>query len=177
MTFEAMNSNCLIVELSKEEMEQYDITYDTLDQKSARTKSFIRKILSRAYELKYDNLSNCRKITVEALPIGDGGCFFILTFLKTPSGRYRVKRPAEKVTLEAENMDDLLDFVSAAKKRQSTPCKCEIYRCDGKYFLTVPDCPKHFSLMMREYGSVLPETYDTFFVFREHGSLIGTVAI
>ena len=177
MTFEAMNKNCLIVELSAEEMEQYDITYDTLDQKSAHTKSFIKKILHRACESQYNILSNCRKITVEALPVGDGGCFFILTFLKSPKGRYRVKRHGEKTTLEVKSMDDLLDFVSAAKKRQLGSYKCEIYRCDGKYFLTVPDCPKNFSLMMREFGSVLPEACENFSIFREHGSLMGTVAI
>lgn len=177
MTFEAMNRNCLIVELSAEEMEQYDITYDMLDEKNAHTKSFIKKILSHACRLEENDLSNCRKITVEALPVGDGGCFFILTFATSPKGRYRVKRYGEKVTLETESMDDLLDFVSAAKKIQSKPCNCEIYRCNGKYFLTVPDCPKSFSLMMREFGSVLPEIHEKFSVFREHGSLMGTVAI
>ncbi|MCH5191747.1 MAG: hypothetical protein J1F23_06235 [Oscillospiraceae bacterium] len=177
MTFEAMNKNCLIVELSAEEMEQYDITYDTLDEKNVHTKSFIKKILSHACVLRESTLSNCRKITVEALPVGDGGCFFILTFAASPKGRYRVKCHGENVTLEAKSMDDLLDFVSAAKKKRSTPCECEIYRCDGKYFLTVPDCPKQISVMMREFGIILPEAYERFSVFREHGRFMGTVAI
>lgn len=177
MTFEAMNKNCMIVELSAEEMEQYDITYDTLDQKNAHTKSFIKKILSHACESQYNSLSNCRKITVEALPVGDGGCFFILTFVSSPKGRYRVKRPCENVTLEVKSMDDLLDFVSAVKKKRSKTCECEIYRYKDRYFLTVPDCPKIFSPMMREFGIVLPEIHEKFSVFREHGNLMGTVAI
>lgn len=177
MTFEAMNKNCLIVELSAEEMVQYDITYDTLDQKNAHTKSFIKKILSHACLLHGNTLSNCRKITIEALPVGDGGCFFILTFAASPKGRYRVKRHGENVTLEAKSMDDLLDFISAAKKKQSKQYECEIYRYNGKYFLTVPDCPKVFSPIMREFGIVLPDIHEKFSVFREHGSLMGTVAI
>ena len=46
MNYESLNDNVILVELTKEEMSQFHITYDSLDCDNELTEFAIRKILN-----------------------------------------------------------------------------------------------------------------------------------
>ena len=113
MTFEVLNDNVMLVELTFEEMKKYHITYETLDCNSQYTQSAVKNILDliKAGE----NFNTKDKITVEALPVNDGGCFFIFTFSPKKKVRYKMKKLINSSVFQAETLDNLLDFVSVLK--------------------------------------------------------------
>ena len=61
MTFEALNGNVVLVELSGEEMKNFNITYDTLES-DEHTERVIRTILK---DIPYENYPQRDKIISE----------------------------------------------------------------------------------------------------------------
>ncbi len=168
MIYEALNDNMMLIELSYEEMKKYHITYENIenDEKTARTA--IKNILSRTDAA--ERLEKGENVIVEALPVPNGGCFFILTFTEKKT-RYKVKKEPYYV-FETEKLDNLLDFISVIRKTEGKTVKCRAYKMDNRYFLSVPhDLPKAIRLM-GEFGkrsAVAP------YKLSEYGKLIGNV--
>ncbi len=156
MIYEALNDNMMLIELSLEEMERYHITYENIenDEKTARTA--IKSILSRTDVA--ERFEKGENVIVEALPVPSGGCFFILTFTEKKT-RYRVKKE-QFCVFETEKLDNLLDFISVARKTEGNNGKCKAYKMNNSYFLSIPaDLPKAIRLM-GEYGK--RSTVDTY---------------
>lgn len=153
MIFETRGDNVMIVEMSNEEMETFSVTYETLSSDDISTEKMVRKIIDRAISLSSDIQKDCEKITVEALP-SDSGCFFILTFSKRQKKRYRVKNTSDQLLLEAESVDEILDFASAVKRERIIRGTGKLYRCDGKYQLYVSSSAPKVVRFMEEFGAV-----------------------
>lgn len=79
---------------------------------------------------------------------------FIFTFDKKSKRRYRVKSAPEKIFLESDSTDFLLDFVSAARKCDAGCGKCEIYRFKNKYILSTVRSGEKLVRIMEEFGTV-----------------------
>lgn len=168
MIYEALNDNMMLIELSLEEMQKYHITYENIenDEKTARTA--IKSILSRTDAA--DRIERGENVTVEALPVPNGGCFFILTFTEKRT-RYRVKKEPFCV-FETEKLDNLLDFISAMRKNGENNGKCKAYKMNDRYFLSIPaDLPKAVRLMS-EYGK--RSVVDTYRL-SEYAESLGTI--
>lgn len=168
MIYEALNDNMMLIELSQEEMKKYHITYENIenDEKTARTA--IKNILSRTDAA--ERLEKGENIIVEALPVPNGGCFFILTFTEKKT-RYRVKKDAFYV-FETEKLDNLLDFVSVMRKTDEKSSKCKAYKMDDRYFLSIPNSLTKSIRLMSEFGK--RSSVDTYRL-SEYGKLIGNV--
>lgn len=170
MNYESLNDNVLLIELTQKEMEQFDITYESLNN-NAKTKDAVKRILRNIRP----NSSNAnQKIVVEALPTQNGGCFFIFTFKSPKKYRYRVKK-TDNLILKTRSIDDLLDFISASKKQTRKKIICSLYKMDDRYFVILPKISTDISSTMTEFG----EIYDNYSAYKvtEHGSFIGRVTI
>ena len=66
MTFETLNDNVMLVELSGKEMEKLHITYETLNDGSEKTQIALKTLLSKIDTKK--RLSKGEKVVVEAMP-------------------------------------------------------------------------------------------------------------
>ncbi len=148
MIYEALNHNVMLLELSQEEMMKYRITYETIEKDESTARKVMRNILSRTDAA--ERLENGENVIVEALPVPNGGCFFILTFTEKKT-RYKVKKEPYYV-FETENLDDLLDFVSVIKKTQTSKGKCKAYKMSDRYFLSIPRNSTQVIRIMGEYG-------------------------
>lgn len=148
MIYEALNDNVMLIELSHEEMVKYHITYENIenDEKTARTA--IKSILSRTDAA--DRLEKGENVTVETLPVPNGGCFFILTFTEKKT-RYKVKKDTFYI-FETEKLDNLLDFISLMKKTDEESGELIVYRMGGSYFLSIPADLTKAVRVMSEYG-------------------------
>lgn len=150
MTFETLNDNVMLVELSGDEMEKLHITYDSLNDSSEKTQIALKSLLCRIDAEK--RLSKGEKVIVEAMPTENGGCFFIFTFTYSKKKRYKVKKNDVSLIFQTDNLDDFLDFISVAKKNVNNQQTCEAYKLKNNYFLFVPDENELINRLVQEYG-------------------------
>ncbi|MGN0570296.1 MAG: hypothetical protein ACI4N4_07335 [Candidatus Fimenecus sp.] len=150
MTFETLNGNVVLVELSGEEMKRFNITYDTLES-DEHTERVIRTILK---DIPCDKYPRRDKIIVDALPADNGGCFFIFTFPQAKKRRYRVKKQEIPTVFEMENADDFLDFLSAAKNTMPKNIQCPVYRIENSFYLVFPNSVSEYGHLLGEFGKI-----------------------
>ncbi len=171
MTFETLNDNVMLVELSGEEMEEFHITYESLNESNEKTQKALKSLL---HKIDTDNrISKGEKVLVEAMPTENGGCFFIFTFTQIVKRRYKVKRNNESSILKTDNLDNLLDFISIVNREKFSKQKCEIFRLDSTYFLFIPKANERINAVVCEYGENLkPVNYDS---LKEYGKPLGNI--
>ncbi len=168
MTFEVLNETTILVELTFEEMKKYHITYETLDCDSKAIKNILNVIKAS------DKVSESQKITIEALPINDGGCFFIFTFTPKKKTRYKMRKLSASSVFKTDNLDNLLDFVSAMKVKHQKNLKYEIYKMNNNFYMQIPERSQKLHAVIGEFGQIsdiVPERIN------EHGVLLGSVII
>ncbi len=171
MIFEALNNNVMLVEVTGEEMERLDITYDLLGENDERTRSAIRRLL-RTTDAQ-NRVERGDRVTVEAMPTDDGGCFFIFTFYSPAKRRYRVKKNNISKTFCAATVDDFLDFISAAGALTGVGHDCSVYFMDGAYYLIVPGENGRLSAVATEFGSI--GDFPSAEVLGEYGTSLGKI--
>ena len=115
MTFETLNDNVMLIELSREEMEKLHITYESLNDSNEETQVALKTLLSKIDTEK--RLSKDEKVLVEAMPTENGGCFFILTF----TYRNKIEKIINVFSTENERRFVSFYFISFFL----SVCKCE----------------------------------------------------
>ncbi len=148
MIYETLNRNTFLIELTPQEMADYEITYDILNSDEKTAKGFIKTLLNRIEES--ERLSKGESLTVEALPNPNGGCFFLLTFMPQRV-KYKLKKDLPCI-FETASSDDLLDFINALKRAGLLITACEIYECNEKYFMSIPEKSTGAFRLIGEYG-------------------------
>lgn len=171
MNFETLNDNVMLVELSKEEMEKFHITYDSLNDGSEKTQIALKRLLS-GFEAE-KRLSKGEKVVVEAMPTEDGGCFFIFTFTYNKKKRYRVKRNSTSFIFQAETLNDFLDYISVVKKNTSHEQICEAFKLKNNYYLFIPDENESIIRFATEFGEKTEKLCHEW--LKEHGESLGKV--
>lgn len=171
MTFEALNDNVMLIELSREEMEKLHITYESLNDGNENMQTALKTLLSGINAQK--RISKGEKVIVEALPAENGGCFFILTFTYNKKKRYKVKQYERSFIFRAENINDFLDFISTAKKNVVSPNVCQAYKLKNNYYLFIPEDSRILSYLVTEYGEKAENICQEW--LKEHGESLGKV--
>ena len=171
MNYESLNDNVMLVELTKEEMNQFHITYDSLDCDNELTEIAIRKILS---EISQDKIKVNNKITVEALPTDEGGCFFIFTF-SVKKHRYKVKNLYNDIFFKTDSLNSLLDTISFVQKSTDAKMPCKIFEMNNVFYLHLSPKHKSFYPIFKEFG-LISSSFSKEIIF-EHGKLLGEVQI
>ena len=171
MIFETLNDNVMLVELSKEEMEKFHITYDSLDNNNENVKTAIKGIIRKIYT--GDRLSKGEKVIVEAMPTDEGGCFFIFTFTTAKKRKYRLRKKDDFVIFCTDNLNNLLDFISVIPKTIKNNQNCEVFNMQNKYFMVIPDFHDNLKPVIYEYGEIYPNI--DYARLKEYGNLMGNV--
>ena len=149
MTFEALNNNVMLVELSGDEMKSFNITYATLNNNET-TQALLKKLLYRIDAEK--RFSKGDKVLVEAMPTENGGCFFIFTFTSKEKIRYKIKSNKDFTVFKADNIDDFLDFIKVAGFYYEKNISCRAFKLNNNYFLIFPEKNDRICQLMTEYG-------------------------
>lgn len=171
MNYESLNNDVMLVELTKEEMNKFHITYESLESDNEQTKLVIKEILN---EISQNQIKSNSKITVEALPTDSGGCFFIFTFSSKPH-RYKVKKTYNYLLFKTNNLNSLLDAISSIQKQSDKKTTCKIFQMNDDFYLHLSPKLQVFYPIFKEFGYLL----NSFSKERlyEHGELIGEVRI
>ncbi len=171
MTFETLNENVMLLELTNDEMKKFNITYESLSNESENTQTAIKSLLQR---IDVENrMSRGEKVVVEALPIEDGGCFFIFTFTRTVKRRYKVKKSDISLIFKAERLNDFLDFVSVVKSGMKINQQCEAYELKNEYYLFIPKKNDKLNAVVSEFGNISHNV--DYQRLREYGRCLGKV--
>jgi negative regulator of genetic competence, sporulation and motility len=171
MIIETLNENVMLLELSGDEMEKFHITYDILNCNNEKTKNVLKTLL---HNVDSENrLSKGEKVLIEAMPIENGGCFFILTFSQKRKTVYKIKRNNESSVFQTDNIDNMLDFLSAIRKSGMKEQNLEAFTMNNEYFIFIPEMGRKLNIIMNEYGNNARNiSYER---LREYGTFLGNI--
>ena len=171
MIFETLNDNVILLELSHDEMKKFHITYDILNSNNEKTKNVLKALL---HNIDTENrFSKGEKVLIEAMPTENGGCFFILTFSNRRKTVYRIKRSNESAVFHTDNIDNMLDFLSAIRNQGIKTQNLEAFSMDNAYFVYIPKTEKKLSIIISEYGE--NDTRVSYEKLKEYGRPLGNI--
>lgn len=161
-----IRDGCAAVMISRSELEDFGVTYDSLDYSSDKTKLIIRFALEKINEKADDPRFFERGMTIEALPDSDGGCMLFFNFTKN-SGRALIKNEPEFYTAESPDFENLCAFCASAEKLNLF-ITSSLYKKNGAYRLVFSSCRlsrEGTEDIMSEFADVKParavnETYE-----------------
>lgn len=129
MNIQPIGSNKFIVSLDRTDLEELDITYDTMDYANIETRRVIWTILDRVRTSTGQDIDPSGNLLIEAAPDSSGGCTLMFT---VPLSGSNIGTVVSKTTptqiFEFENINDLLDALTVSKITDS-----KIFT-DGKKF-------------------------------------------
>ncbi len=114
MNIQPIGNNKFIVTLSRKDLTDLDITYDTMDYSDIETRRVIWTILDRVRSRTGRDIDPSGNLIIEAAPDNYGGCVLMFT---VPVSRSDIGTVISKTNptqiFEFENINDLLDVLTA----------------------------------------------------------------
>ena len=128
----------IIVNLSKQDMLELDITYEDMDYSTIETRRVIWTVLGEAGRFLGRELDPSRRMIIEAAPTPDGGCTLSFTILdgrkKSVSQKHTLKKQSESIICDFENLDDLFRAAEEIRRSGESPRSC-LFELDKTYRL------------------------------------------
>lgn len=149
----------IIVELTKQDMIELDITYEDMDYSTVETRRVIWTLLGEAGKALGRELDPSRRMIIEALPKSEGGCVLCFTLLdarrKSPIRKQLLKKAGKSVLCEFDCPDALLCAAESFLKLGYS-AESSLYESGGKYRLIVscPEAPLAPSGFFSEFAKI-----------------------
>lgn len=170
----------IIVDLTKQDMLELDITYEDMDYSTIETRRVIWTLLDRAGKALGRELDPSRRMIIEASPKSEGGCILNFTILDSRKRalpqKQLLKKQCESIICEFEDLDALY----SAACGYNGSAESSLYESNGIYRLVLNnlydarDIKQYFS----EFGRVFPADSLACNYMQEHWRmLIGQNAI
>ncbi|MBQ7956519.1 MAG: adaptor protein MecA [Clostridia bacterium] len=114
MKINSPNKAKIIVELTRDDMLELDITYEDMDYSNIETRRVIWTLLDKArLELGRD-IDPSGKLTIETIPLEKGGC--VIFFTVNDKSLNLIKTiPAKEEVFEFDSIDNVIDLLSSLK--------------------------------------------------------------
>ena len=157
MTFHPISKNKIIAELSKEDMQELDITYEELDYSNIETRRVIWTVLDKIRKYSGKDIDPSCNLLIEAVANSDGGCLLCFTIPEQGKGSFCAQKPVmtkntSGVVFEFENADSLLDMLKSIG-HDGLPSGNRLFRKNGRYRLLLDRTPAAAERRtMEEYG-------------------------
>lgn len=114
MKINSPNKAKIIVELTRDDMTELDITYENMDYSNIETRRVIWTLLDKArLELGRD-IDPSGKLTIETIPLEKGGCVIFFT-INDRSLNLITTVPKNEEVFEFDNIDNVIDLLSSLK--------------------------------------------------------------
>ncbi len=163
----------LLVRISREELEDFCLSLDSICKKNRETKLFLQEILGLAAERHGFFWQRDAALRIDVLPSEGGGCFLIFT-QESPA---KTGTSAEKTTQQLiafPNTNAFLDCLNAYLKTASSETKGADfwYRRAQRFYALLPAQQEALLPLFSEYGSVHRLTAEACARFREEAEYL-----
>lgn len=113
MEIQYIGSDQFLVELSSEDMEQLDITYDAMDYSNIETRRVIWSILDTVRKRTGKDVDPSGNLMIEAAPDNTGGCFLMFTVPRSGKNTGTIiSKNIRAHYFEFESVDNMLDLLA-----------------------------------------------------------------
>ena len=183
MILELVDESRLLIILSPEDMEDYELTFDSLDWHDSHSRSVIKGFLQMACRQKGFCPGNSR-LLIEAVP-DEEGCVLLVTMLpeeKTKRKTYRIKENHPVMTpflFRFDQAENLLAAVDRAYRQfyraKNAACSSSLYLWNDRYYLIVyggKKLPCPVEILLTEYGCYLGKGRQAAAQVLEYGKLL-----
>ena len=162
MILELVDESRLLIILSPEDMEDYQLTFDSLDWQNGHSRSVIKEFLRIACRQKGFCPGDSR-LLIEAVP-DEEGCVLLVTMLPEEKAKRKVYRIKE-------NQPSLTPFLFP----QKAACSSRLYLLNRAYYLIMyggKRLPCPVEILLTEYGSYVGKGQQAAAQVLEHGKLL-----
>jgi negative regulator of genetic competence, sporulation and motility len=171
---EVIRKDKLRIKINREELREYDLSYDKLDYRSPLTKKIISDILVKAKHqtgLSFDK----GRLFIEAFPTSDGGC--VMYFNVSEIGY----EPCEKelsipLIFRFDNINNVFEGIDILKSKYYFQIlSSSLYKNEKAYYLSViplVKVKKGFFENLSEYGVFIGSGRIKLAFLEEHAKLI-----
>ena len=164
MILELVDESRLLIILSPEDMEDYQLTFDSLDWQNGHSRSVIKELLRMACRQKGFCPGDSR-LLIEAVP-DEEGCVLLVTMLPEEKAKrkvYRIKENQPSLTpflFRFDQAENLLAAVDRVYRQfyhpQKAACSSRLYLLNRAYYLIMyggKRLPCPVEILLTEYGS------------------------
>lgn len=157
MNIQSPAEDKIIVDLTKQDMLELEITYEEMDYSTIETRRVIWTLLDEAGKALGREFDPSRRMIIEAMPKNEGGCVLSFTF---PEGKRKflpqkqfLKKQHQNLICELESADLLYKAVEGIR-RFACSAKSSLYGSNGRYRLIIScaDDPAPIKNILSEFG-------------------------
>ena len=169
MKINSPNKAKIIVELTCDDMQELDITYENMDYSNIETRRVIWIILDKARKTLCRDIDPSGKMTIETIPLDTGGCVIFFTVNDTGECIRNTSSGKEDV-YEFDSLDNVLDLYSSMK--EDFPIGNLYTDNRGRFRLITPTDERiKVKLRFREYSHLCCEDKLAAEITKEHWHL------
>ncbi len=147
----------IIVDLTKQDMLELDITYEAMDYSTIETRRVIWTVLGEAGKHLGRELDPSRRMIIEASPKTEGGCTLTFTILdgrkKSVSQKHTLKKQSESVVCDFENLDDLFRAAEEIHRSGEAP-QSSLFELDKAYRLILNCSSESLNGVLSEFCKI-----------------------
>ena len=134
MNIEKIDTRRIIISLCEKDMQDYAVTFESLNLSEKHSKTVLADIMERASETTGIDLKN-KKIIIEALRY-DTGCLLLLTVARKRK-TYHVRYGTESFTFRFPSAEAFLSCIKALYDIQKDRFFSSAYLYDNNYYLVI----------------------------------------
>lgn len=151
MQINSPSENRIVVELSAQDMQDLDITYEDMDYSAIETRRVIWTVLDTAGKYLGKELDPARRMIIEALPLEGGGCTLFFTILDTSVkvGRSKLIKQPSSLICDFDSLDGLFKAAEECNVN-SALTQSSLYENNGRYRLIISS-PFDLNLLQRHF--------------------------
>lgn len=139
MNIEKIDTRRIIISLCEKDMQNYAVTFDSLNFSETHSKTVLTDIMKRAAETTGIDFKN-KKIIIEALRY-DTGCLLLLTVARKRK-TYRVRYGTETFIFRFSSAETFLSCIKALYYMQKDRFFSSAYLYDNSYYLIIKTSAK-----------------------------------
>lgn len=147
----------IIVDLTKQDMLELDITYEAMDYSTIETRRVIWTVLGEAGKFLGRELDPSRRMIIEASQKPEGGCTLCFTILdgkkKSASQKHMLKKQSESIVCDFEKLDDLFRATEEISRSEAS-AESSLFELDGIYRLTLNNSTDSLRSVLSEFCKI-----------------------
>ena len=148
MKIDLAGEKSVLVELSKEDMTEFNITYDDLDYSNVPTRKVLFCIMEKIRLETGKTIGQTDKLKIDVMPDSKGGCLMIFTDC---AGEELVVKK-EDLAFICEDINNLIDCARALKKSGLACPETSLYSSTDGYILTTSNCNNLQKKLISEFA-------------------------